>query len=731
MIAIGLNMALALIIIPILLLFPITSIAAEKSFLTSTELASIRDIGGHAKGAISVSPDGKWVAFQLQVPKISRGEFEYTWITVSTKPNGSAFAVADGGSVLLNPRLHWKTNGNRLPIRAVWSPDSKRFAYLLRRGQNNQIWISPRDRKEQIQITHGSADVIDFMWAKDGSKLYFETGLSDAAIAEKYEQEASSGFLYDDRFQATISTLPIQTICDVINDEIRAVSLARRCKPQISVYNFGNKELRKATETEVDEYSSLRSERLAPEIADRGSLKKIRRWRSSNQFAWLENEDSSIFRGPYAPLRLHAIVDGEVKKCSDFACLGYSIRGHQDLWWNSSGHEVIFVRRDSQSHSMTGVYAWTPTTGETRTIYQSEDWLSECAFANERLICLHESWTTPRKIVSLSLANGKITTIYDPNPEFADRQFTQIEKIEWKDDFGNPTHGHLVYPSNYESGKLYPLVIVTYQSRGFLRGGIGDEYPIHPLAAEGFFVLSHEMPFDLQLAGSKEHINDALYDNLYIRKSVLSSQEKIAHDLVSKGLVDAERIAITGLSEGMSQTAYALIHSDLFAVAISSSGTDKSPSVYYQLNRQTRKFWRVLLNGAPEISDSYWQELSPGLNVDQIHAPLLLNVADSELIVSLEDFVRLQDANKPIEMYVFPEEYHVKWRPNHRLAIYRRNVQWLKFWLLGQLERQPVVRNQYNRWSQLCQQHIGNLISSNDPNLIARAHAQPCVKLSN
>src|SRR3546814_4567827 len=42
----------------------------------------------------------------------------------------------------------------------------------------------------------------------------------------------------------------------------------------------------------------------------------------------------------------------------------------------------------------------------------------------------------------------------------------------------------------------YPLVVVQYDTRGFLRGGTGDEYPIQALAASGFAVLSVSRPID-------------------------------------------------------------------------------------------------------------------------------------------------------------------------------------------------------------------------------------------
>src|SRR3546814_9514621 len=53
-----------------------------------------------------------------------------------------------------------------------------------------------------------------------------------------------------------------------------------------------------------------------------------------------------------------------------------------------------------------------------------------------------------------------------------------------------PWYGDLIYPVGYQRGTRYPMVVVQYRTRGFLRGGTGDEVPIQTLADQGFLVLS-------------------------------------------------------------------------------------------------------------------------------------------------------------------------------------------------------------------------------------------------
>jgi hypothetical protein len=94
-----------------------------------------------------------------------------------------------------------------------------------------------------------------------------------------------------------------------------------------------------------------------------------------------------------------------------------------------------------------------------------------------------------------------------------------------------------------------PLVIVQYDSRGFLRGGTGDEYPIQAMAAQGFAVLSFNRPMWYgSLHKPKDQIEalKASINGWADRRSNLSSLKVIIDKLVNEGLVDANRVAITG-----------------------------------------------------------------------------------------------------------------------------------------------------------------------------------------
>ena len=61
----------------------------------------------------------------------------------------------------------------------------------------------------------------------------------------------------------------------------------------------------------------------------------------------------------------------------------------------------------------------------------------------------------------------------------------------------------------------------------------------------------------------------------------------------------------------------------------------------------------------------------------------------------------LANAGKPVEMYRFPDEYHVKWQPAHRYAVYNRNIDWFNFWLRDVESGLTGDPEQYPRWREL------------------------------
>src|SRR5262249_40186815 len=125
---------------------------------------------------------------------------------------------------------------------------------------------------------------------------------------------------------------------------------------------------------------------------------------------------------------------------------------------------------------------------------------------------------------------------------------------------------------------------------------------------------------------------------------------------------------------------------------------DHEPMDYYLFGERSKVVFGPRGLGPLMTTADRWREFSVSLNADRVRAPLLINAADHEMLGALMPVRALEDAGRAVEMYVFPDEYHQKWQPAHRLAIYERNIDWMNFWLRGVENPDPEKADQYQRW---------------------------------
>jgi dipeptidyl aminopeptidase/acylaminoacyl peptidase len=670
---------------------------ALEPAISTRSLLSLKDIGGEA-GAMAVSPDGKSVAFQIQTADFAADTYRSAWYVAPISGGEAPVRVGGGGDLMLSPAPFGRLDGARADVQAKWSPDGQWIAYLRKDGDRVQVWRSRVDGTLQEPVTRSDANVLNFTWRPDGA-IEFQVGRSPREMARQERDEGQRGYLLDDRFIPDYSTRPLWLRCGGTLWDVPLVR-SQQCTPRTWIKESGSPE-REASPAETRAYSRLVATERPPGVGADRPIRGIAWNRSHTRVAWLENLSPRTEPGFAAPLTLFAVG----RRCAAPQCVGRL----EGVWWHNTS--VVFLRYEGWAQSVPALYVWDPGSGPPRRIYAIDGTLRSCEMAGERLACLQETPTTPRKIVSIGLQDGQVETVFDPNPGFARYELGRVEKLEVDDGFGNQAFGHLVYPPDFVAGHRYPLVIVQYRSRGFLRGGVGNEYPIYPLAATGFLVYSSDNPEDQRL--------EARYDTSrwqglaalgaedigaggYRMRSALGALNAVIDRLESRGIVDGSRIGITGLSGGAEVLYFALIHSRRFAAA-ATSGVNSPDAYALQVNDTVRALiegtWDARSRAGAVRNAS--RVLSLAHNVSRVTTPLLIQVSDRELISVLPDYVALRDAGKPVEAYVFPDELHIKFHPLHKLAIGERVIDWFRFWLKGEEDPAPEKAQQYARWREL------------------------------
>jgi dipeptidyl aminopeptidase/acylaminoacyl peptidase len=399
-------------------------------------------------------------------------------------------------------------------------------------------------------------------------------------------------------------------------------------------------------------------------------------------------------------VELHARLRGKAYVCRASPC-GENVGR---VWWQTGA--IYFLRAGTaENGGVTMLGRWRPDRHQgPEIILSTTDALLGCRPAAKTIVCAHETATHPRTLVRVDPATGAITTLFDPNPEVATLRKGHVRRLRWRTPDGTRSYGDLVLPPGHRPGERHPLIIVQYRSRGFLRGGTGDEYPILALAARGFAVLSVERaPF--VAAGKARSVTEFTRigaADFAERRRQLSSIEAGIREAIGLGVIDSAKIGITGLSDGAATVQFALINSKMFRAAAVSSCCDGPNSSHFAADRGYSDM--LIAAGFPGPGDddeAFWKQYSLAANARQLRVPILMQLTEDEFRFGLETFVTLDHFKVPVEMYIFAGAYHQKWRPAQRLAVYARAIDWFDFWLNGKQDPDPLKRGQYARWNAL------------------------------
>lgn len=692
---------------------PINHLVTKRS-VTTDDLIALRDID-----TISVSPNGQLVAFQLRQADPVARRYRNEWFAIYIKPGSIPIFLGDAGKPRLFQLRNNQPPGNIDQPQAVWSDDNLAFAYpITNENRETSLGFSTVSSRTQDRINDSMLALSRLNWSSDGNKIYFIGDDIEQALSDNLAQfESDTGYLYNERFVPASSTKPILEDAFDFDDPFLSRPNIEDLTGRLKVYSRHSGMISLATESDIESYMA-RERASDPALLAAGLnlgqavqskydartphyASPVKFGPADAHLGWVDlARPDDIARWPDVTVHTRINDTSAELVCPFEQCTGL-IRG---LWGSEDGSTLYFFKTSGMNHSQSSFFKWSIRENTIDVLHSSDALFKQCQKAIDELICLYESPSEPRRIVSLSLEDGTIETVFDPNSQFSSLDLGDVERLEWTSDRGHTTFGHLIKPANYDPEKRYPLVITTYKSKGFLRGATGDEFPIYPIANEGMLVLSYNDP---ALAAGVYSSPDnepryKSYEDWYENKANLALIDTIIDQLIDDGLVDSNRLAITGISFGSMLANYAMIYSKHSFVATSISSASHSPMQYYAGGKSFQRAFQSMGLGFPNgESAENWAHIASSLNAHKIDSAVLMQIPDGEFIGSLEFITAMEANNKPIEAYVFQNEYHTKYWPQHRFATYNRNIDWMNFWLRGIEDPDPWKAHQYERWRDL------------------------------
>jgi len=630
-----------------------------------------------------LSPDGRFVSYMLVRPD---------WKADAYVPHIWRQAVSGGEPVQLT-----KDDGESL---ARWSPDSSTLAYWSK----GQLFLVPAAGGTRRQLTHHATDVVQMgaggpgdpavAWSADGRSIYF---LARDPRTRRPEATTLVAFEETDFEQLRLWKVGVATGAEqqVTSGDWSVISY------RLSRDGRHATLLRSSTPLTIDHYRSdvwlldLESGAIR-EVTHNGIYETeadLSPDGSQLYFVADANQDLDVYYG--ASLFVVPAAGGTPRRVSPQAA--YSV---DQAAWAPDGKSILAVANMGVHSEIVRVDV---ATGATTPLTNGEHFVipgwtvvaaaDRMVFQLDEPTRLGDAWTLP-------IAGGaptRVTGIYDTlGRDFA---LPRQEKLTWKGADGATVEGLLFYPIGYQPGRRYPLIVQLHGGPGLSdKFGYGPGFLLNyvpVLAAKGYAV------FRPNYRGSAGYGPDFVRDIVghYFHNMHLDVLAGI-DALVARGIVDPDRLAVSGWSAGGTLVNKLVTFTDRFKAASSGAGVSDWISMMAQTDAVTRRtFWFGGTPWDPHADLDTFLNQSPIRDVAKVKTPTIFFVGERDARVpqpqSQEMYRGLEHNAVPTKLFTAPGEPHDAggWRPRHTFDKANLELAWFEKYVTGrpyQLEAPPA-----------------------------------------
>ncbi|WP_337244686.1 Atxe2 family lasso peptide isopeptidase [Luteimonas sp. gir] len=661
-------------------------IAAHARSIPPRQLLEVVDFGPPV-----VSPDGRQVAFRVEQASIERNSYDSAWYVQAMAGGQPPRRVADGGVPLRD------VAGVAVPVAASWSPDGRWLYYTALLEGRIDVWRAAADGSLAERVTHDAADVRGYVLDADGRRLFYRVGATREAVADAEQLEYDRGIRID-------GDVPIgQGLFRSINIEGRWATqryagmwfgrapLLADAPDRWKVVDLVTLEVRDAPAAERPP--------MPPAISDLDAALPppwaLAAEPNGKRLAILTRSapPPGFRHGLHSAM---AMLPGQAARravpCTAGACVDKAIGA---LQWRPQSDEVLFTVTDPLQGLAQSIHRWNVRTGAVDPVVTTRGTIGggrsgrPCGVSADAMACVIAEPDRPPRLERVDLESGRREVLFEPNVALADAlsAVPPAELLRWESADGQTYTGQFL-PPRAIGGAPPPLFVTYYNCAGFLRGGVGDEWPLASLAERGIAALCINDP--------PGYVFDAVQR---YGRGVAGVTAAVAQ-LAAAGRIDPAKVGMGGLSFGSEVALWAAIQTDVLA-AVSVTSPTVEPNYHLFNALRSDAFFAEMKNawglGAPDETPERWRLLSPAYQVERIRAPVLFQMPEQEYLYALGVSLPLVRQGRA-DLYVFPNETHQKFQPRHKLAAYERNLDWFRFWLQGHEDGHPSKVGQYASW---------------------------------
>lgn len=626
----------------------------SDTYLSIEELLSIPAISD-----LHMSEDGQHVSFVKSTADWEKNTYRDS-IVIYEKNKGVCTSFTEGTSPL-------------------WSPDSKRLAYLSTSdgGAKNQIFVESIDGDDRIQVTDEEEGVSQFKWDPSGKGIYYVSPSAESEEINKRREQYGNfhhvGKEYRNHclwYVELIEQVPYQLTdgrdfhiqeFDVSADGEKVVLRATPSPDgedsqngELYLLDRPSGELRKLDGDKVVGGSVCFSPQ-ATKICYTASLREKDYYKTHIMDSTLEIYDLTSSE------RIQPLLDFD----RAVVPIRWTAKGILLMWQDKTNYRIGLLSEDGKL-DMTS-----PTT---------DGCIMEASITGDGNHIAYRK-AAPNETFEVYADGEKIT---NENGLLVRRRTSNRVVISWSSRDGLEIEGVLTTPKDVDWNKKHPLLVFIHGGPAWASFPIhsscfNDKYPAEKFIENGFIVL------EPNYRGSSGYGNDFLkanYRNLGIGdyEDVISGVEA----LVDRGIADQDRVGVMGWSQGGFISAFCSTYSDRFKAASVGGGISNWITNY--VNTDMPSFIRMHVGDTPWNDPEIYAKASPTTYIRSASTPTLIQHGEKDVRVPLpnayELYKGLKDMGVETELVVFEGMGYSSDKPGIHRAIMEQNLDWFLRWLV-------------------------------------------------